>query len=155
MKKPLPYDPRSLHLIYSSLLLLQLVVTSVVLYATQEDAVIAFDVQRLTNTAAPITAGLNALFGKWIWTKGLQQISSEEELEDKLRTLTKMHIWQWVVVQFATVLLLSYTLIEANYFYFIFALVNIIYFITLRPKIITFNEGIWIIPSLLRWRSLK
>lgn len=142
MKKPLPYDPRSLHLIYSSLLLLQLVVTSVVLYATQEDAVIAFDVQRLTNTAAPITAGLNALFGKWIWTKGLQQISSEEELEDKLRTLTKMHIWQWVVVQFATVLLLSYTLIEANYFYFIFALVNIIYFITLRPKIITFNEGI-------------
>ena len=112
------------------------------LYATQEDAVIAFDVQRLTNTAAPITAGLNALFGKWIWTKGLQQISSEEELEDKLRTLTKMHIWQWVVVQFATVLLLSYTLIEANYFYFIFALVNIIYFITLRPKIITFNEGI-------------
>ena len=142
MKKPLPYDPRSLHLIYSSLLLLQLVVTSVVLYVTQEDAVIAFDIQRLTNTAAPITAGLNAFFGKWIWTKGLQQISSEEELEDKLRTLTKMHIWQWVVVQFATVLLLSYTLIEANYFYFIFALVNIIYFITLRPKIITFNEGI-------------
>jgi hypothetical protein len=56
--------------------------------------------------------------------------------------LTKMHIWQWVVVQFATVLLLSYTLIEANFFYFIFALVNIIYFITLRPKIFTFNEGI-------------
>mgnify|MGYP001164382257 CR=1 FL=1 len=40
MKKPLPYDPRSLHLIYSSLLLLQLVVTSVVLYAAQENAVI-------------------------------------------------------------------------------------------------------------------
>ena len=142
MKKPLPYDPRSLHLIYSSLLLLQLVVTSVVLYASQENAVITFDIQRLTNTVAPVVAGLNAFFGKWIWTRGMQQLSTEEELEDKLRTLTKMHIWQWVVVQFATILLLSYTLIEANFFYFIFALVNIIYFITLRPKIFTFNEGI-------------
>ena len=142
MKKPLPYDPRSLHLIYSSLLLLQLVVTFVVLYAAQENAVITFDIQRLTNTVAPVVAGLNAFFGKWIWTRGMQQLSTEEELEDKLRTLTKMHIWQWVVVQFATILLLSYTLIEANFFYFIFALVNIIYFITLRPKIFTFNEGI-------------
>ena len=142
MKKPLPYDPRSLHLIYSSLLLLQLVVTSVVLYAAQENAVITFDIQRLTNTVAPVVAGLNAFFGKWIWTRGMQQLSTEEELEDKLRTLTKMHIWQWVVVQFATILLLSYTLIEANFFYFIFALVNIIYFITLRPKIFSFNEGI-------------
>ena len=142
MKKPLPYDPRSLHLIYSSLLLLQLVVTSVVLYAAQENAVITFDIQRLTNTVAPVVAGLNAFFGKWIWTRGMQQLSSEEELEDKLRTLTKMHIWQWVVVQFATILLLSYTLIETNFFYFIFALVNIIYFITLRPKIFTFKEGI-------------
>ena len=142
MKKPLPYDPRSLHLIYSSLLLLQLVMTSVVLYAAQENAVITFDIQRFTNTAAPVVAGLNAFFGKWIWTRGMQQLSTEEELEDKLRTLTKMHIWQWVVVQFATILLLSYTLIEANFFYFIFALVNIIYFITLRPKIFTFNEGI-------------
>ena len=142
MKKPLPYDPRSLHLIYSSLLLLQLVVTSVVLYAAQENAVITFDIHRLTNTAAPVAAGLNAFFGKWIWTRGMQHLSSEEDLEDKLRTLTKMHISQWVVVQFATILLLSYTLIEANFFYFIFALVNIIYFITLRPKIFTFNEGI-------------
>ncbi len=142
MKKPLPYDPRSLHLIYSSLLLLQLVVTSVVLYAAQDTAVISYDITRITNTAAPVAAGLNACFGKWIWTKGMQHISAEEELEDKLRTLTKMHVWQWIVVQFATILLLSYTLIEANFFYFIFALVNIIYFITLRPKIFTFNEGI-------------
>ena len=142
MKKPIPYDPRSLHLIYSSLLLLQLVVTSVVLYTAQENAVITFDIQRLTNTAAPVVAGRNALFGKWIWARGMQQLSTEEELEDKLRTLTKVHIWQWVIVQFATILLLSYTLIEANFFYFIFALVNIIYFITLRPKIFTFNEGI-------------
>ncbi|MDC0615717.1 hypothetical protein OAP05_07475 [Schleiferiaceae bacterium] len=142
MKKPLPYDPRSLHLIYSSLLLLQLVVTSVVLYAAQENAVITFDIQHLTNTAAPVAAGLNAFFGKWIWTRGMLQLSAEDELADKLRTLTKVHIWQWVVVQFATILLLSYTLIEANFFYFIFALVNIIYFITLRPKIFTFNEGI-------------
>ncbi|MDA7722742.1 hypothetical protein N8851_06640 [Schleiferiaceae bacterium] len=72
----------------------------------------------------------------------MHQISAEKEIDEKLRVLTKMHIWQWVVVQFATVLLLSYTLIEANFFYFIFALVNIIYFITLRPKIFTFNEGI-------------
>ena len=142
MKKPLPYDPRSLHLIYSSLLLLQLVVTSVVLYAAQENAVITFDIHRLTNTAAPVAAGLNAFFGKWIWTRGMQHLSSEEELEDKLRTLTKMHIWQWVVVQFATILLLYYTLIEANLFYFMFSLLYIISFITLRPKIFTFNEGI-------------
>ena len=142
MKKPHPYDPRSLHLIYSSLLLMQLVITSVVLYAAQESAVITYEIAQLTNTAAPVAAGLNAIFGKWIWNKGMHQISAEKEIDEKLRILTKMHIWQWVVVQFATVLLLSYTLIEANFFYFIFALVNIIYFITLRPKIFTFNEGI-------------
>ena len=142
MKKPLPYDPRSLHLIYSSLLLLQLVVTSVVLCTAEETAVISYDISHITNTVAPVAAGLNAFYGKWIWTRGMQHIATEEELEDKLRFLTRMHVWQWIVVQFATIFLLTYTLIESNFFYFIFALVNIIYFITLRPRIFTFNEGI-------------
>jgi hypothetical protein len=34
-----------------------------------------------------------------------------------------------------TLILLTYTLIEGNFYYFIFALVNIVYFFTLRPKI--------------------
>ncbi|MGB1090196.1 MAG: hypothetical protein ACPGYN_05565, partial [Schleiferiaceae bacterium] len=80
--------------------------------------------------------------GKTIWNKGMVKISQTQEIEDKLQVLTRIHIWQWVMVELATILLLTYTLMESNFFYFIFALVNIIYFFTLRPKIFSLTGGI-------------
>jgi hypothetical protein len=70
------------------------------------------------------------------------KISQTEEMQDKLKILTKIHIWQWIMVELGTVLLLTYSLVESNFIYFIFALVNIIYFFTLRPKIFSLSGGI-------------
>ncbi|MEY2969889.1 MAG: hypothetical protein RLZZ599_262 [Bacteroidota bacterium] len=136
------YDPSSLQLIYSVLLMAQLVITTVVLYAAQDDAVIQFTWGQWNHLVIPFIAGVLGSLGRTIWNKGMVKISQTEEMQDKLKILTKIHIWQWIMVELGTVLLLTYTLVESNFIYFFFALVNIIYFFTLRPKIFSLSGGI-------------
>jgi hypothetical protein len=136
------YDPSSLQLIYSVLLMAQLVITTVVLYAAQDDAVIQFTWGQWNHLVIPFIAGVLGSLGRTIWNKGMVKISQTEEMQDKLKILTKIHIWQWIMVELGTVLLLTYSLVESNFIYFIFALVNIIYFFTLRPKIFSLSGGI-------------
>lgn len=136
------YDPSSLQLIYSVLLMAQLVITVVVMYAAQDQANVRFEWGYWNHVVIPVIAGALGSLGKTIWNKGMLKISQTEEIEDKLKVLTRIHIWQWVMVELATILLLTYTLMESNFFYFIFALVNIIYFFTLRPKIFSLTGGI-------------
>ena len=136
------YDPSSLQLIYSVLLMAQLVITVVVMYVAQEHASVRFEWGYWNHIVIPVIAGVLGSLGKTIWNKGMVKISQTQEIEDKLLVLTRVHIWQWVMVELATILLLTYTLIESNFFYFIFALVNIIYFFTLRPKIFSLTGGI-------------
>ncbi len=136
------YDPSSLQLIYSVLLMAQLVITTIVLYAAQENAVIEFILGQLNHIVIPIVAIVLDSLGRTIWNKGMLKISHTEELEEKLKILTKIHIWQWIMVELGTVLLLTYTLVESNFIYFVFALVNIIYFFTLRPKIFSLSGGV-------------
>jgi len=136
------YDPSSLQLIYSVLLMAQLVITVVVMYVAQEHANVRFEWGYWNHIAIPVIAGVLDSLGKTIWNKGMVKISQTQEIEDKLQVLTRIHIWQWVMVELATILLLTYTLMESNFFYFIFALVNIIYFFTLRPKIFSLTGGI-------------
>jgi hypothetical protein len=136
------YDPSSLQLIYSVLLMAQLVITVVVMYVAQEHANVRFEWGYWNHIVIPVIAGVLGSLGKTIWNKGMVKISQTQEIEDKLLVLTRIHIWQWVMVELATILLLTYTLMESNFFYFIFALVNIIYFFTLRPKIFSLTGGI-------------
>ena len=136
------YDPSSLQLIYSVLLMAQLVITVIVMYAAQDQARVYFEWRQWNHIAIPIIAGAMSTFGKTIWNRGILKISQTEEIEEKLKILTQIHIWQWIMVELATILLLTYTLMESNFFYFIFALVNIIYFFTLRPKIFSLTGGI-------------
>jgi hypothetical protein len=136
------YDPSSLQLIYSVLLMAQLVITVVVMYVAQEHANVRFEWGYWNHIVIPVIAWVLGSLGKTIWNKGMVKISQTQEIEDKLLVLTRIHIWQWVMVELATILLLTYTLMESNFFYFIFALVNIIYFFTLRPKIFSLTGGI-------------
>jgi len=136
------YDPSSLQLIYSVLLMAQLVITVVVMYVAQEHANVRFEWGYWNHIVIPAIAGVLGSLGKTIWNKGMVKISQTQEIDDKLQVLTRIHIWQWVMVELATILLLTYTLMESNFFYFIFALVNIIYFFTLRPKIFSLTGGI-------------
>ena len=65
----------------------------------------------------------------------MKEINGSDNLLEKLEVLTKIHVWRWILVQLGTLILLTYTVVESNFYYFIFALVNIVYFFTLRPKI--------------------
>jgi hypothetical protein len=136
------YDPGSLQLIYSVLLMAQLVITGIVMYSSQDTANVRFNLENWNHLIIPLTAGVLDSLGRTIWKRGLIRINQSEELEEKLKVLTRIHIWQWIMVELATILLLTYTLIESNFLYFIFALVNIIYFFTLRPKIFSLTGGI-------------
>lgn len=136
------YDPSSLQLIYSVLLMAQLVITVVVIYVAQDQFNMRFEWGYWNHIVIPAVAGVLDSLGKTIWNKGILRISQTEEIEEKLKVLTQIHILQWVIVELATILLLTYTLMESNFFYFIFALVNIIYFFTLRPKIFSLTGGI-------------
>lgn len=137
-----PYDPRLLHVIYTVLLLMQLMLVSVVMYVAGDKVGVHFNYQDLTQLTVPIIAITLVALGRRIWKNGMDQISKEEELSDKLQILTRIHVYQWAMVQFGTIVLLTYTLVEANFYYFIFSLVNIIYFFTLRPKIFSLTGGI-------------
>lgn len=137
-----PYDPRLLHVIYTVLLLMQLMLVSVVMYVAGDQVGISFNYRDLTQITVPIIAITLVGLGRRIWKNGMDQISKEEELSDKLQILTRIHVYQWAMVQFGTIVLLTYTLVEANFYYFIFSLVNIIYFFTLRPKIFSLTGGI-------------
>ena len=135
MNEQKPYDPRYLHLIFSALLMIQLVLTSVVLYVGSESANILLLPFEGNTYAIPGIAFVLVLLGRYVWNNGMKEINGSDNLLEKLELLTKIHIWRWVLVQLGTIILLTYTLVDSNFYYFIFALVNIVYFFTLRPKI--------------------
>ena len=143
MNERYPYDPKSLHLIYSVLLMMQLMLTVVVIYIASDQVDVYFPAEEIgTALSIPGMAIVLGLMGKQVWKSGMERISKEEELDQKLQILTRIHIYQWALVQFGTILLLTFTLIHANFYYFIFSLVNIIYFFTLRPKIFSLTGGV-------------
>ncbi len=135
MNEQKPYDPRYLHLIFSALLMIQLVLSSVVLYVGSETAKIFLLPFEGNTYAIPGIAFVLVLLGRFVWNNGMKDINTSDNLLEKLELLTKIHIWRWVLVQLGTLILLAYTLVDSNFYYFIFALVNIVYFFTLRPKI--------------------
>ena len=115
--------------------MIQLVLTSVVLYVGSESAKILLLPFEGNTYAIPGIAFVLVLLGRYVWNNGMKEINGSDNLLEKLELLTKIHTWRWVLVQFGTLILLTYTLVESNFYYFIFALVNIVYFFTLRPKI--------------------
>ncbi|PSR08072.1 MAG: hypothetical protein C7N14_01170 [Bacteroidetes bacterium] len=115
--------------------MIQLVLTSVVLYVGSESAEILLLPFEGNTYAIPGIAFVLVLLGRYVWNNGMKEINGSDNLLEKLEILTKIHIWRWVLVQLGTLILLTYTLVDSNFYYFIFALVNIVYFFTLRPKI--------------------
>ena len=87
-------NPRYLHLIFSALLMIQLVLTSVVLYVASDTASV-FLMPFAGNTyAIPGIAFVLVLLGRYVWNNGMREINSTEELFTKLEILTKIHIWE-------------------------------------------------------------
>ena len=115
--------------------MIQLVLTSVVLYVGSESANILLLPFEGNTYAIPGIAFVLVLLGRYVWNNCMKEINGSDNLLEKLELLTKIHIWRWVLVQLGNLILLTYTIVDSNFYYFIFALVNIVYFFTLRPKI--------------------
>lgn len=141
--KPNPlYDPRNLHNLFTALLLVQLGLSMLVLYLLPEGTTFSLSINRWTTLSVLLICIALVVFGAWQFKRGLEQLGQLEEFDDKLVSLTQLHIRQWVLVQLATFILMTSTLVEQNTFYFILGLVNILYFYTLRPKLFSFSEGL-------------
>ena len=139
MNESSPYDPKYLQVIYTSLLMMQFVMTVVVVYAAPSSVTFVADWAHFELILVPFVAMLLVFSGNYSWNKGMAAISEQDEMDEKLKILTNIHIKRWIAVELATMILLTYTLVESNYYYFNFALVNMIYFLTLRPKIFSFT----------------
>jgi hypothetical protein len=82
------------------------------------------------------------IIGNRIFNRQILDLGSLDDMQKALQKLAKAYLIQWMLVETATLLLIIYTLISVNHFFSLFALANIIYFITLRPRLFTFNEGL-------------
>lgn len=142
MKNNSFYDPKNLHMIFMALFFMQLFITSLVVYLLPPTTKMSFSIFDLTNWAVPAFTLSLVVWGRRQFNLGLIEVAELEEWDEKFKLLTLIHIRQWIAVEFGTLLLMSYALIEKNFFYFTLGLVNLIYFYTLRPKLFSFSEGI-------------
>lgn len=139
MKQP-PLDPRSLQNIFVLLLLAQLAFLGVVLVFLRTDNELLFDFTNLYHWAVPIgILGLDIIS----WNLFQQKISTSEsdaELLDKVHQVQGAYIVLWVMVQIGTFLLLVFSILEENDFFIVLSIAQIIFYITLRPRLFNFLD---------------
>lgn len=141
MKQP-PLDPRSLQNIFVLLLLAQLAFLGVVLVFLRSSNDFIFDATNLYHWAIPIgILGLDVIS----WNLFQQKISSSEEdaeLLDRVHQVQGAYIVLWVMVQIGTFLLLVFSILEANDYFILLSIGQIIFYITLRPRLFNFLDEV-------------
>ncbi len=133
------YDPRTLQVIYFSFLGSQVFFLFMVLYSVNEPAFL-FEMTDISFTIIPVAALVADIFASRIFNKGIQNLATTD-LQTSFQRLTTLHLIRWALVEGASFILLVFAMITENHFFTAFAIVNIIYFATLRPRLFTFNEG--------------
>lgn len=133
------YDPRTLQLLFFAFLGTQIFFLFMVLI-TVEAPVFGYQLRELSFTLIPAAALAADIIGTRIFTKGIQSLTTLD-MQTSFQRLTTLHLIRWAMVEGGTFLLLVFTLITNNHFFTPFAIVNIIFFATLRPRLFTFNEG--------------
>lgn len=134
------YDPKTLNVIYLALAAGQILML-IVIMALLKPAVLSYDFNNLAFTFIPIAALILDIVGNRLFNSGFAKLTSEADLSTSLQKLMSIHIVRWALTEAGTLLLLVFTLITENHFFTAFAVANIAYFITLRPKVFTFNQG--------------
>lgn len=133
------YDPRTLQLIYFALLGSQVFFLFLVLFTT-EQPVFYYNMSDFLFTLIPIAALILDVVASRLFNKGIQSLTTTD-FQTSFQRLTSLHIIRWAMVEGATFLLLVFAMSTGNHFFTAFAVVNIIFFATLRPRLFTFNEG--------------
>lgn len=134
------YDPKNLQVIFFALLAAQLFFFVYALI-TLETAVFRYKIDDFLFTLVPVLALAADILGNRIFTRQFSELNTLEDMQKTLQKLARIHLIRWMLVEGATLLLIVFTMITNNHFFSAFAAINIVYFITLRPKLFTFNEG--------------
>jgi hypothetical protein len=135
------YDPKNLQVIFFALLAAQIIFLFYALLSLEETQFI-YHIDDISFTLIPLIALAADIIGNRIFNRQILDLGSLDDMQKALQKLAKAYLIQWMLVETATLLLIIYTLISVNHFFSLFALANIIYFITLRPRLFTFNEGL-------------
>lgn len=137
MKQP-PLDPRSLQSIFLLLLFAQMAFLGVVLLFLREDNQFIFELSNLFHWALPLgILGLDII----AWNTFQSRISTEGEnadMIDRVNNLQGAYIVLWVMVQVGTFVLLVFSILEQNDYFILLSLVQIIFYVTLRPRLFDF-----------------
>jgi len=133
------YDPKTLQILFFAFLGSQIFFLFLAIF-TIDEPVFGYLLSDITYTLIPAAALIADIVGTRIFSKGIQSLTTTD-LQASFQRLTSLHIIRWALVEGGTFLLLVFTLITGNHFFTAFALVNIIFFATLRPRLFTFNEG--------------
>lgn len=139
MKQP-PLDSRSLQSIFMLLLLAQLAFLGVVLTFMRESNSFLFQVNNLFHWALPVGIVALDMVATTAFKQRLAGLNDERELLDKINGLQGAYIVLWVMVQAGTFLLLGFAILESNDYYILLAVAQILYYITLRPRLFNFSE---------------
>jgi hypothetical protein len=134
------YDPRNLNIIFLALLSGQIIflIMSMIMI---EPATFVYDFEDLSFTLIPLAALAGDIISNRIFWNGFNRLTQEREMQQALTKLTAIHIVRWAIVEGGTLLLIVFSFLTSNHFFTAFAMANIAYFITLRPRLFTFNEG--------------
>lgn len=133
------YDPKNLQIIFYALLGAQIFFLLISLFSMQ-NAELHYHVARWFYTVVPLCALALDVFGTRYFNATISKLSTED-LQRSFQKLAMAHLVRWALVEAATVLLIGFAMYFQNHFFNAFALVNILYFSTLRPRLFTFNEG--------------
>lgn len=134
------YDPKALNTIFLFLLGGQLLFGFVVWFLLTENGAFYFDLSETALVIVPLLALLFDYLGNVFFKNGFKRQTPTEDVLDRLGRLQTAHIVRFALTEAGTLLLLVMALLAENQFYLLFATINMVYFISLRPRIIEFNN---------------
>ncbi|KAB2814234.1 hypothetical protein [Phaeocystidibacter luteus] len=110
----------------------------VVLLFLREDNQFIFELSNLFHWALPLgILGLDII----AWNTFQSRISTEGEnadMIDRVNNLQGAYIVLWVMVQVGTFVLLVFSILEQNDYFILLSLAQIIFYVTLRPRLFDF-----------------
>lgn len=134
------YDPKNLQAIFIALLAAQVIFFFMSVFSL-ENPDFSYELTDFSFTLIPLAALVLDIVGNRIYSTGISNLTTTD-MQKTMQRLARIHIIRWALVEMATLILIVFAMVNENHFFSAFALANLIYFITLRPKLFTFNEGL-------------
>lgn len=135
-----PLESRVLQSIFMWLLFAQLAFLGLVMLFLRESFSFHFSATSLIHWSVPIGVYLLDFTAWKSFKQKVSELSDFREIIEKVTALQSAYILLWVMVQAGTVFLLVFALLQENDYFVLLAVAQIMYFITLRPRLFNFSE---------------